>query len=68
MPGAGHAGSPQGTVPSRCERGGVGRSWLPSRQEGKEKGSRVLEKLLYLPLFAHCSVGGVNPLYLVWLI
>lgn len=58
----------EGKVPSRCEQGGMSCSWLPSRQEGKEKGSHVLKKLFYLPLFAHYSVGGGNPLHLVWLI
>ena len=46
----------------------MSRSWLPSRQEGKEEDSHVLKKLFYLPLFAHRSVGVGNPLHLVWLI
>lgn len=59
----------EGKVSSRCEQGGMSCRWLPSRQEGKEKGSHVLKKLLYLLLlFAHDSVGGGNLLHLVWLI
>lgn len=46
----------RGPDPSRCAQGGASCSWLPSRQEGKEEGSRGLKNL--------CS-----PLpHLVWLI
>lgn len=58
----------EGKIPSRCEQGGMSCSWLPSRQEGKEKGSHALKKLFYLPLLARYNAGVGNPLHLVWLI
>ena len=65
----GHAASPgRGRSPPDVSREAVNGSWLPSRQEGKEKGSHVSKKPFYLPLFARCGVGGGNPLHLVRLI